>query len=77
MGDDRRAPHPEDSVMRTIIDWWVELDPTFAFLLALPLIVTAAAFIGEGVRRAWRVRATRRFAARKATAPRLKQRAWG
>jgi len=63
----------EDKVMRTMLEWWAELDPVFAFLLMLPFIVAAAAFTGDAVRRRLRSRPSPKPAAR----ARLKHRAWG
>lgn len=60
--------------MRTMLEWWAELDPVFVFLLVLPFVVAAAAFVGDAVRRTLRERASRKQAA---PAPRLKQKAWG
>lgn len=33
--------------MTAIINWLAELDPVFAFLLALPFVVVAAGFVSE------------------------------
>jgi hypothetical protein len=45
--------------VRRLWDWLVSLDPTFQFLLALPLIVAVSAFVGDYVRRFISVRAQR------------------
>jgi hypothetical protein len=42
--------------MEELINWLKDLDPIFAFLLALPFIVAAAAGIGEAARYLWRAR---------------------
>ena len=42
--------------MDGFINWLVELDPVFAFLLSLPFLVGAAAFCGDAVRSVWRHR---------------------
>jgi hypothetical protein len=36
--------------MDALYDWLAALDPEFAFLLALPFLVAAAAFIGDAIR---------------------------
>jgi hypothetical protein len=38
--------------MSALIDWLATLDPAFAFLLALPFIVAAAALCADAVRAA-------------------------
>jgi hypothetical protein len=54
--------------MSELFDWLATLDPTFAFLLALPFAVVAAAFCAEAVRRA-RGRATTRVKENRHYAP--------
>ncbi|HEU5295751.1 MAG TPA: hypothetical protein VFU71_13300 [Burkholderiaceae bacterium] len=40
-----------DRLRLDFVEWWSTVTPEFAFLLALPFVVAAAAALGEWVRR--------------------------
>jgi hypothetical protein len=42
-------------MINELLDWLADLEPGFAFLLALPFLVAAAGLLGDAVRK-WRSR---------------------
>lgn len=63
--------------MDALYDWLATLDPVFAFLVALPFAVAAAAFAGVAVRDALRARTPAQRAGHQALDTRFKRRVWG
>ncbi len=41
-----------DAALTAWSTWWATVPPSFAFLLALPFAVAAAALLGDAIRRA-------------------------